>query len=127
MLHRWTTTGANPRLFAAIAVGVRTTIEAGFESDASMLEARQKQAETKLLKDLAAHLMQPMSGLTVVRNARVFDSEHARIPGPSDIYILRGRIAAVLPAGSSAHGAEHEIDAGGRVLLPHCRSADCFG
>lgn len=114
----WTTTGASPRLFAAIAVGFRTTIEAGFEKYASTLEARQKVAETKLLRDLATHLMQPMPGLSVVRNARVFDSEHATLGAASDIYILRGRIAAVLPAGSREQSAELEIDAGGRVLLP---------
>jgi hypothetical protein len=82
------------------------------------LEALQKQAETKLLKSLAAQLMQPLSGLTVIRNARVFDSEHATVAAASDIYILRGRIAAVLPTGSPMQGADHEIDAGGRVLLP---------
>lgn len=114
----WTTTGSSPRLFAAIAVGFRTTIEAGFEGQARMLEARQKVAETNLLTHLAMHLMRPMPGLTVVRNARVFDSEHAILGAPSDVYVLRGRIAAVLPAGSPERGAEHEIDAGGRVLLP---------
>jgi hypothetical protein len=67
--------------------------------------------------------MQPMPGLAVIRNARVFDSESARLGSASDVYLLRGRIAAVLPAGSPSRGAGHEIDAGGHVLTLRHRAA----
>ena len=113
----WVTTDAKPRLFAYINC-CHDTIEEGFEANTALLEGKQKQAEAKLLKDLAARLMQPMPGLTVIRNARVFDSENAKLGAASDVYVLRGRIAAVLPAGAPMRGVDHEIDAGGRVLLP---------
>lgn len=113
----WVTTNAKPRLFAYINC-CHDTIEEGFEVNAALLEARQKEAEAKLLSDLAARLMQPMPGLTVIRNALVFDSENARLGAASDVYVLRGRIAAVLPAGAPMRGVDHEIEAGGRVLLP---------
>lgn len=48
----------------------------------------------------------------------MFDSVKARLGAPSDVYVLRGRITAVLPAGSRAQGATREIDATGRVMLP---------
>ena len=67
---------------------------------------------------MAHSLRHPMDGLTVIRNAKVFDAEKAELTGPSDVYVMRGRITAVLPAGSPTRGADHEIDAGGRVLLP---------
>jgi hypothetical protein len=54
----------------------------------------------------------------VVRNARVFDSETATLGAPSDVYVLRGKVTAVLPAGSPMRGVDREIDAAGRVMLP---------
>jgi hypothetical protein len=114
----WATTDPKPRLFACVELGYRTTIEEGFEDDIALLESRQKNAEAALLKEMAARLMHPMPGLNVIRNARVFDSEKAQLNAPSDVYVLRGRIAAVLPAGAPMRGVEHEIDAAGRVLLP---------
>jgi hypothetical protein len=59
-----------------------------------------------------------LPGLTVIRNARVFDSETATLGAPSDVYVLRGRITAVQPAGSPMRGVDRTIDAAGRVLLP---------
>ena len=37
---------------------------------------------------------------------------------PSDVYILRGRITTILPAGAPSAAAANEIDAAGRVMLP---------
>ncbi|MEO8430272.1 MAG: amidohydrolase family protein [Acidobacteriota bacterium] len=114
----WATTGEKPRLFASIAPGFAAGIEEGWEDTRGTLETRQKQAEAALLADMASRLMKPLPGLTVIRNARVFDSENARLGAPSDVYVLRGRITAILPAGSPVRGADNEIDAGGRVMLP---------
>ncbi len=114
----WSTTGAKPRLFAFITPGFAAGIEEGWDDSRATLEARQKQAEAALLQEIASRLMKPLPGLTVVRNARVFDSENARLGAASDVYVLRGRITAVMPAGSPVRGADHEIDAQGRVLLP---------
>jgi len=114
----WTTTGDIPRLFALVVPGYLLAIEDGWQANGALLDARQKLAEARLLKDMAAHLQKPMPGMTVIRNARVFDSENAKLLAASDVYVLRGRITAVLPTGSPTRGADNEIDAGGRVLLP---------
>ncbi len=114
----WSTGGKTPRMFAFIAPGHMSVAEEGWEGSVKLLAERQLAAESKLLVELAGSLQHPLSGLTVVRNVRVFDSDKAVLGAPSDIHILRGRITAVLPAGSPVRGAEQEIDAGGRVALP---------
>jgi hypothetical protein len=118
----WATAGAGtaekPRLFAVVIPGAFTAIEQGWEANGPALAALQKEAEQKMLAELAATLQHPLNGLTVVKNARVFDSEKAKLGPASDVYVLRGRITAVLPAGSPVRGAVNEIDANGRVLLP---------
>jgi hypothetical protein len=114
----WATTGDKPRLFAAIHPGQDTLIEAGWEGNSEVLAARQKVAESKMLVDLANSLQHPLPGMTVVRNARVFDSDKATVGAPSDVYLLRGRITLVTPAGSPVRGAQNEIDAAGRIMLP---------
>ena len=114
----WATVEPVPRLFAAIYPGWSVAIEEGWQGNVELLAKHQRAAEVALLKDNAARLQQPLRGLTVVRNARVFDSVTARLGEPSDVYVLRGRITAVWPAGTRGHDADAEIDAAGRVLLP---------
>jgi len=114
----WATLEARPRLFGAIQPGQMALVEHGWEAAIKPMRARQKLAEQKMLEDLAARLQHPLDGLTVVRNARVFDSDKAVLTGPSDVYVLRGKITAVLPAGAPMRGVNHEIDATGKVLLP---------
>jgi hypothetical protein len=114
----WATTEARPRLFSAIQPGQMVLVEHGWEAAIKPMRAHQKLAEQKMLEALAAEVQHPLDGLTVVRNARVFDSDKAVLTGPSDVYVLRGRITAVLPAGTPLRGVNHEIDATGKVLLP---------
>jgi hypothetical protein len=117
----WATTGDKPRLFAVIIPGFMNALEEGWQNAIPELARRQKAAESKMLADVAQKLQHPLPGLTLVKNARVFDSEKATVGSPSnlsDIYILRGRITAVQPAGSPVRGAANTIDAGGRIVLP---------
>jgi imidazolonepropionase-like amidohydrolase len=117
----WATTGARPRLFALADLAGEIFIEEGWQASRPLLEAKQRSAERTLLRDVASRLRHPMPGLTVVRNARIFDSANATLAAAAeaaDVYVLRGRITAVLPAGSAAREADREIDAAGRVLLP---------
>jgi hypothetical protein len=114
----WATTGDQPRLFAVIIPGFLSMLEQRWQGAIADLARRQKAAEAQMLTDVAAKLQQPLTGLTVVRNARVFDSETATVGQPSDIYVLRGRITAVLAAGSPTRAAENVIDAAGRIVLP---------
>ncbi|MES2898713.1 MAG: amidohydrolase family protein [Pseudomonadota bacterium] len=114
----WVTSGPKPRLFASIAPGTSYLVEEGWDSVGKQLGQRQAIAQEQLHKDMASRLQHPLAGLTVVRNVRIFDSESARVGAPSDVYVLRGRISAVLPAGSAVTGAAQEIDGAGRIMLP---------
>lgn len=114
----WATSGDKPRLFGVIIPGFANMLEEGWQAAAPAMAARQKAAESQMLSDVADKLQHPLKGLTVVRNARVFDSEKAVVGPASDIYVLRGRITAVLPAGSPVRDADNTIDAGGRIVLP---------
>jgi len=114
----WVTTGPEPRLFASADLAGEILIESGWQANRALLEARQRDAEQQVLRERATRLRHPMPGLSVIRNARVFDSESATLMPPSDVYVLRGRITQVLPAGSPMREAEQELDAGGRVMLP---------
>ena len=114
----WVTRDKRPRFFAVIYPGWLTGIEEGWQTQAATLAARQRAAEGRLLAEFAARARQPLPGLTVVRNTRVFDSDSATVGPPSDVYILRGRITAVVAAGTDARKADAEIDAAGRVMLP---------
>ena len=93
-------------------------IEEGWETHIETLRERQKAAESLLLKELAANSRQAMHGLTVVRNARIFDSETGRLGSASDVYVLRGHVTAIRTAGSVSGPVDNEIDAAGRVMLP---------
>jgi len=114
----WATTGPEPRLFAQADLAGEIFIEAGWAGNRKLLEDRQRAAEKQVLRDRAERQRHPLPGLTVIRNARVFDSESARLQPASDVYVLRGRITKVLPAGSAAEAADNEIDAAGRVMIP---------
>src|SRR5207302_9410311 len=43
---------------------------------------------------------------------------HARLLPPRDVYVYRGRIAAIVPAGAAARDAASTVDGAGRVLMP---------
>jgi imidazolonepropionase-like amidohydrolase len=114
----WATSGSQPRLFAQIVPGWFSAVEEGWDQSIGELKERQQKAEAAALQELAASQRRPLDGLTVIRNARVFNSETATLGDLSDVYVLRDRITAVLPAGSPEAKADREIDAGGRTMLP---------
>jgi len=114
----WATTGEAPRLFAVFELGYRRLIEEGWESAADLLAGRQAEAEASLLRRSAERLLRPLPGLTRIRDVRVFDSARAELGALSDVYLLRGRITAVVPAGTAVQAASQTIAGGGRVLLP---------
>jgi len=113
----WATQGESPRLFAFIVPGFLQLIEDGWQSSAAALETRQKQAESETLVAFQKRLAHPLKGTTLIRNARVFDSEHATLGPASDVLVRDGRIVSISATGGKA-GADHVVDAAGRVLLP---------
>lgn len=114
----WVTRGAEPRLFAYIYPGFLQLIEDGWQGSANALEARQKTAEREALVALQQRLAHPLPGTTLIRNARVFDSEKAVLGAASDVVVRDGRILSVSPVGQSRVAADNVVDAGNRVLLP---------
>lgn len=114
----WATTGANPRLFASLVPGSFTMIEDGWQENAKKMADIQQAAEIQLLAELATELPVALPGLSVIRNARIFDSVNAKVGSAQDIYFLRGKITAIVPTGSLTTVAENQIDAKGRIVLP---------
>ncbi len=112
----WATTGKAPRMFASVDSADDLTIESGWEANGAALHALQQQAEAEYLGALQQKLAHPITGATLIRNARIFDSEHARLLPAANILLRDGRIVAVDAAADTA--AQHVVDAGGRALLP---------
>ncbi len=107
-----------PRLFAFIVPGYLVAVEEGWEASGEALTKLQMAAEGATVKDYAARQFKPLTGLTIIKNTRVFDSVAGKLGAASDVYVLRGRVTAILPTGSPNAGVENEIDAAGRVMLP---------
>ena len=114
----WATTTAETHLFAAIMPGTSAMIKEGWEANLSDLKKRQEEAAGRILEQRARDLQHPMRGLTVVRNARIFNSETATLSVASDVYILRGIVTGIFPSGTYLTPVDNELDAAGRVMLP---------
>jgi hypothetical protein len=114
----WTTTGESPHMFAFIFPGFAQMLPEGWEKSGTELEAQQKVAEKDLLLSMQQRLAHPIAGTTLIKNARIFDSERATLGEPSDVLLQDGRIIAISSAGDEKRKADHVVDAGGRVMLP---------
>lgn len=114
----WATTDASPRVFALIFPGFLQLVEDGWEANAGELEKQQKTAEKNLLVSMQQRLAHPLAGSTLIRNARVFDSERATLGPASDVFVQDGRVIDVVDTGKEKRKADRTIDAGGRTLLP---------
>ncbi len=118
----WATTEATPRLFSYIYPGSFALIEEGWEAQVAALETQQKKAEAQMLVSLNQRLTQKIGGVTLIRNARIFDSERATVGESSDLLLQDGRITAIGDSGSAlgdpARKPDRTVDAAGRVLLP---------
>lgn len=114
----WLTADPKPRFYALIVPGFARIIEQGSEELGAELERLQVQAERDWLHELAGRLAHRAADPILIHNVRVFDSEHAQLLPARDVYIYRGRIAAVVPAGSTPREAASTIDGANRVLMP---------
>jgi hypothetical protein len=106
------------RLFALIAPGFVQIIAKGWESQAASLEKLQVEAQNAYQRDVARRNRHELAQPLLIKNARVFDSEHAVLGAKQDVYVNHGRIGALYPAGSPAQKPGTVIDANGRTLLP---------
>ena len=108
---------ASARMFGVVYPGF-SAVETGWESNADALLKLQIEADSASLKKLAAKSIHQPAGLTVFRNVRWFDSDAAEMKGPADVYVNRGKIAAIYPANSTLTSQATVIDGTGRTLLP---------
>ncbi len=108
---------AAQQLFAVVFPSF-SLVEAGWEQNCDALLKQQLDADAKRLKALADRLAHRSALPVVFRNVRWFDSENALMKGPADVYVSRGRIAAILPANSALRDAATVIDGTGKALLP---------
>ncbi|MEX2149361.1 MAG: amidohydrolase family protein [Steroidobacteraceae bacterium] len=114
----WLDDDPDLRLFAAINVGGRHMVRAGYGSVAAELERAQKLADAEYLRGIAAKQARHLPGPILIRDVRPFDTNSASLGAASDVYVQDGRIAAIYPAGSPEREAATVIDGAGRALLP---------
>src|SRR5882757_56568 len=106
------------RAFATIFPGFAQLILKGWEAQADALEKLQLEAQAAYQRDIARRDRHELTQPVLIKNARVFDSEHAVLGPLQDVYLNHGRIGAVYPAGSPSQTPGTVIDAKGRTLLP---------
>jgi amidohydrolase family protein len=111
-------TADGERAFATIFPGFAQLILKGWEAQGDDLEKLQLQAQGTYQRDIAKRDRHELAQPVLIRNARVFDSEHAVLGPVQDVYVNRGRIGTVYPAGSPSQTPGTVIDAKGRTLLP---------
>jgi hypothetical protein len=111
-------TADGERAFASIFPGFAQLILKGWEAQAPGLEQQQLQAQAAYLRDIAKRDRHELAQPVLIKNARVFDSEHAALGPVQDVYVNHGRIGGVYPAGSPSQAPGTVIDAKGRALLP---------
>ncbi|HXI48879.1 MAG TPA: amidohydrolase family protein [Steroidobacteraceae bacterium] len=111
-------TADGERAFATIFPGFAQLILKGWETQADALEKLQLQAQAAYQRDIAKRDRHELPQPVLIKNARVFDSEHAVLGPAQDVYVNHGRIGAVYPAGSPSQTPGTVIDAKGRTLLP---------
>jgi imidazolonepropionase-like amidohydrolase len=112
-----TATPSSAGMLGVVSPGF-SALESGWESNAEALLKLQLQADGITLKKLADKYVKKPDGVTVFRNIRWFDSDAAEMRGPSDVYVNRGKIAAVYPPNSTIREDATVIDGAGRTLLP---------
>ena len=106
-------------LYAQVEPGWGGTLLQGHEGEMDRLADAQKAAQLMRLERLAKTLPRPLPGLSVIEGVRWFDAQAAVLRGPSDVYLLDGRIATIATPGSLRHVAPAQrISGQGRTLLP---------
>jgi cytosine/adenosine deaminase-related metal-dependent hydrolase len=114
----WLTDDAKLRFFAAIYPGFVTGIEKGWEAQGPVLEKLQVQAQSEWLARLAKGLSHHLPDPILIRNVRVFDSANARLSAPSDVYVNRGKIAAIYEPGATPRDVATVFDGTGKTVVP---------
>ncbi|MEO0971805.1 MAG: amidohydrolase family protein [Pseudomonadota bacterium] len=84
----------------------------------AQLKARQEAATATYLTDVAARLREPLEGLVVISNARLFDAHTGEVQPRAQVFIHDGIISAVYNDPIEAPEDATVIDADGMLVLP---------
>lgn len=114
----WLESTAPHRLFAQVSAGGAHVIARGFERQSPALERAQLEAEAARLRSIARAARRSLPDPVLIRDVRPLDTATAALGPPADVYLHRGRIAALYPAGSAPRHAATVIEGEGRALLP---------
>ena len=117
-LFVWLTQDDSRQLAAFVFPGFGYVIDERWADGAAQLEKEQLVSERRRLHDMAARFSHHFPGPILIRNVRIFDSREARLSDPRDVYVSRGRIAAIYETPSLPKEAVTTIDGTGRTLLP---------
>ena len=93
-------------------------IRRGWEASMPALRAAERSARQRHYEKIAAAASREMSGLTVVRGARVFDSIKGSLTEPATVFVWDGKISAVYPGQVPVPEGALLIDGRGKTLMP---------
>jgi Amidohydrolase family len=124
-IYAWVSDEPGHPLFALLNIGW-ALIRDGQAALAPELLRRQQAVDDERLFRLRREMAQPLHGLTLIRAVRWFDAKAATLKGPSDVWLLNGRIWRITAPGAWSAQADQVIEgtvdgkAGGtpRTLLP---------
>jgi hypothetical protein len=115
--HLWLRDHPDSPLFASTYPRQRIILR-GYEHTIPELLERQNRAIDRQMVRLKDDLEHPLPGSTLIREVRWFNAREGRLEGPSDIWLIDGRIARIsLPRTTNAK-ADQRIDGRGLTLLP---------
>ena len=114
----WLDDGPGRELFAYLYPGPFGVIARGFAAEAPRLVDVQQAADGKLLADLHRRTRHTVDGMLAITNVRVFDAHKAALGEPSTVYLYRGKVATIMPAGKAVAKEATVVDGGGHTLLP---------
>ena len=109
---------SRPSRFFGLVEGYWAVLPPGLSALVPRLMEAQAQAKEDSLRERQAAVMRELPGLTLIAGVRWFDAPAARLQGPSDVWLLEGRIHSITPPGQWRAVPERRIDGQGRTLLP---------
>jgi hypothetical protein len=113
----WVNDESTPRVFARLVPAGFELIEQGWESSVPLLRAKQIEWENAAVAALHERLVHKLVGTMLIRNVRIFDSEHGSVNPARNVLISGGRITSIVPVDAQVE-ADNIVEGGGRVLLP---------
>ena len=93
-------------------------IRRGWEASMPALRAAERGALQSHYEGIARSASRELTGLTVVRGARIFDSLSGRLTEPSTVFVWDGKISAVYPGRVAVPEGASLVDGEGKTLMP---------